>query len=155
MRWQLCSDLHPPADASATDLPLIRPDSEGAEDFHIPWLLSHRSVLFPSAPPPAASIFSPHISKHAAGANTRLLVSISSNHLPLAPSATPLFQSGPPSSRIYSTHNAEELIESNLSWKTPASAVPYLVPSKGCSVPASSPLFVPWFLLDQTKTIIN
>lgn len=117
--------------------------------------LASLSVLFPSAPPPATSIVSPHISKQAAGANTRLLAYISINLLPLVPSATSIFQSGPPSSQIYSTHNAEELIKSNLSAKSLASAVPYLVPSKGCSVPASSPLFVPQFLLDQMKSVIN
>lgn len=54
------------------------------------------------------------------------------------PSATSLFQPGPPSSQIYSAHNAKELIKSNLSAPSLASAVPYLVSSKGCSLPASS-----------------
>lgn len=95
-----------------------------------------------------------HIShKHAAGANTRLLdifllIILASSHLP------PLcFDLAHPTPNFI-VLDAEEQIESNLSAQAPASAVPYWDPSTGCSVPASSLLFVPQLPLDQMKNIL-
>lgn len=52
MRRQLCSDLHPPANAFAADLPPTRPDGEGAEDFHIPRSSSQVSARITLSPLP-------------------------------------------------------------------------------------------------------
>lgn len=117
--------------------------------------LTRFSALFPSVPPPSTSIFSLHFTKQAEEANTRLFAYTSYNHPLLVPSTTSFFQPGPPSSQIYSAHSAKELIKSDLSAPSLASAVPYLVCSKGCSLPASSPLFVLQRPSDKMKSTIN
>lgn len=94
-----------------------------------------------------------HTSEHAAAANAGLLgefllIILPSAHLP--PLCFGLAHPAP----NFIALSAEEQMESNLSAQLAASAVPHWDPSTGCSVPASSLLFVPQLPLDQMKNML-